>query len=379
SGNVKRGKTEAEINRLSKFLFCSLLFLSVMMVMKDFCQHPTNPFVLVSLTRFMILFSSIIPISMRVNLDIAKLVYAFFINKDKEIKGAEVRNSTLPEELGRVDFVLSDKTGTLTKNEMTFQVLCMQSKILREANFEDIKDDVKELCENCMEECSELNEAKKGTEKNLNIEEKIFVQKKNNPKHLLRCIEAMALCHNVTPSFNESGEKYYQASSPDEVALVKFAEHVGVVLEHRTFKQIVLRTPTGKLEYEILNVFPFSSTTKRMGIILRAKNGEVLFLMKGADNVMSKIISNNEWLEEECNNLAREGLRTLKYDAASALMSNRDLEVFKIQESIESGLKALCITGVEDELQDNVQRTLEMLKQANVRVWMLTGDKVETV
>ena len=71
--------------------------------------------------RMLILLSSIIPISMRVNLDFAKLFYAYLINNDKYIKGAVTRNSNCPEELGRVRYVLSDKTGTLTQNEMIFK------------------------------------------------------------------------------------------------------------------------------------------------------------------------------------------------------------------------------------------------------------------
>lgn len=67
----------------------------------------------------MLLFSSIIPISLRVNLDMAKTAYSFFIMRDKEIKDTVVRSSTIPEELGRVQYLLSDKTGTLTQNGMT--------------------------------------------------------------------------------------------------------------------------------------------------------------------------------------------------------------------------------------------------------------------
>ena len=378
SANVKRGKTEAEINTLSKYLFGSLLGLSVFMILPDLLDNPSW-FLIVVLTRFMILFSAIIPISMRVNLDLAKLVYTFFINTDKDIAGAEVRNSTLPEELGRVDFVLSDKTGTLTKNEMTFQVLCTQSECLREGSFESIKEEIIE--------CSTNSQSS----------EKVIFRKKKNSKLIMRCVQAMALCHNVTPSYNENNERYYQASSPDEVALVKFAESVGIVLEERTFKKIVLTMPGNQhLEYDILNVFPFSSSTKRMGIILKSvESNEIFLMMKGADNVMSKIIDDNEWLSEECNNLAREGLRTLvfgskkltveeyqqfndEYEKANTLMVGREEALLKVQETLEHGLHAMCITGVEDELQDDVQKTLEMLKQANIRVWMLTGDKVET-
>lgn len=105
----------------------------------------------------------------------------------------------------------------------------------------------------------------------------------------------------------------YQASSPDEVALVKWTEEMGLALVKRDLHSMQLKTPNDKiLNYTILQIFPFTSETKRMGIIVRENSSnEIMFYLKGADVVMSSIVQYNDWLEEECDNMAREGFRTL--------------------------------------------------------------------
>ena len=117
----------------------------------------------------------------------------------------------------------------------------------------------------------------------------------------------------VTPVIGDDDTVSYQASSPDEVAIVKWTESIGLTLYARDIKSIKLRTSEGRtLDYEILETFPFTSETKRMGIVVRdSSTGEVCFYEKGADTVMAKIVTYNDWLEEECGNMAREGLRTL--------------------------------------------------------------------
>ena len=90
-------------------------------------------------------------------------------------------------------------------------------------------------------------------------------------KALKNIITALAVCHNVTPVFNEDrSKKQFQASSPDEITFVKMAEENGLSIEQRTQTTITIKIPGGKLvKYEIKYSFPFKSETKRMGIILK--------------------------------------------------------------------------------------------------------------
>lgn len=190
----------------------------------------------------------------------------------------------------------------------------------------------------------------------------------------------------------------YQASSPDEVAIVQWTESVGLTLVFRDRTQIKLQTPSGDhITFEVLEIFPFTSESKRMGIIVRdTVSGEIMFLQKGADAVMAKIVQRNDWLDEECGNMAREGLRTLvmgrkrlsdqsynafkqnHHQASVQLEGRNEAMAAVVAEYLERDLELLGLTGVEDKLQDEVKSTLELLRNAGIKIWMLTGDKIET-
>ena len=106
---------------------------------------------------------------------------------------------------------------------------------------------------------------------------------------------------------------YFNSIFSSKVALVQWSEEMGLALIERTLTSLKLRTPDVEIVgYTILQIFPFTSETKRMGIIVKdEKTNEITFYVKGADIVMSSIVQFNDWLEEEVDNMAREGLRTL--------------------------------------------------------------------
>lgn len=118
----KNGLLDYEINNLTKILFALTLTLSIVLVALEGFEPRDNEEWYVAMMKFMILFSTIIPISLRVNLDMGKSVYARFIERDQGIPGTVVRTSTIPEELGRIEYLLSDKTGTLTQNGMCIEI-----------------------------------------------------------------------------------------------------------------------------------------------------------------------------------------------------------------------------------------------------------------
>ncbi|VVC25360.1 P-type ATPase, transmembrane domain,P-type ATPase, phosphorylation site,P-type ATPase, C-terminal,P- [Cinara cedri] len=408
----KVGLLDIEINQLTKLLFCAVVGLAfVMMCLKGF-SGPWYRYMF----RFVLLFSYIIPISLRVNLDMGKAFYSWSMQRDEEMPDTVVRCTTIPEELGRISYLFSDKTGTLTQNSMVFKRLHLGTVSYGAESFDQVADQLKLTFCGSVEPTHNRNLSQGSTS---------FKIRRSEQTRLHDAVKAIALCHNVTPVIennvqgnitdspvelrSEADQHYiregllsraqctYQASSPDEIALVKWTEDVGLAVIKRDLTSLQLRTSNGDiLNYTILQMFPFTSETKRMGIIVKdIATGDITFYLKGADVVMSSIVQYTDWLEEECGNMAREGLRTLvvarknltedqyvefesRLNSARLAVTGRAQRVATVVDTLEREMELLCVTGVEDKLQVNVRRTLELLGNAGIKIWMLTGDKQET-
>lgn len=414
----KTGLLEYEINSLTKILCGLTLTLSIVLVALEFAENEMveGSKWYVKVMRFLVLFSTIVPISLRVNLDLGKTVYSWFIQRDAGIKGTVVRTSTIPEELGRIEYLLSDKTGTLTQNEMEMKKIHVGTVSYANEAMDEVASYIKQgfsvpLSTDASQPSALMTPSSTFITSSAGVASR---SRREIGSRVRDVVLALALCHNVTPTIEEENGRTissYQASSPDEIAIVKWTESVGLRLIHRDRKGILLQSvDTGRpvVRVRILEVFPFTSDGKRMGIIVQFLDGsetssaskidagEIWFYQKGADTVMTSIVAANDWLDEETANMAREGLRTLvvgrkrmsvqqyqefsaTYKEASIALSGRDAGMARVVgQYLEHDLELLGVTGVEDKLQKDVKPSLELLRNAGIKIWMLTGDKVET-
>ncbi|XP_041974291.1 probable phospholipid-transporting ATPase IIB [Aricia agestis] len=401
----KVGRLDLRVNDFTKVLFVATLLVSFLLIVLKGFDGPWFGFFL----RFNLLFSYIIPISLRVNLDMGKIFYSWTIQRDKQIAGTVMRSTTIPEELGRIQYVLADKTGTLTKNEMIFQKLHLGNALYNSHNFYEVEELLTQYVTN---DSPSLPTSPVGVGAG---------GLAPSPRQVWQAVLALALCHNVTPVYDEDrgveaqsdmessvmSESCggavpqqqlcdYQAASPDEVALVKWTDMMGVSLYQRDLESISLklRATNEVLQFNILQMFPFTSESKMMGIIVKEKASErITYYVKGADVTLAPLLE-GAWLRAESARLAADGLRTLvvamrtltqtEYDEfemeyrEARLSRNRSERIAAAVSKLQRGLTLLALTGVEDRLADYVPRTLRMLRAAGVKVWMLTGDKLET-
>ncbi|KAJ5674673.1 uncharacterized protein N7477_004607 [Penicillium maclennaniae] len=404
----KVGLLEYEINNLTKILCILCILMSVVLVALEGFEPTNNKKWYVAMMIYLILFSTIIPMSLRVNLDMAKSVYGRFIQRDKDIPGTVVRTSTIPEDLGRIEYLLSDKTGTLTQNEMELKKIHVGTVSYANEAMDEVASFIRQgFAANALTTPSTVFGTQAGQGAAPRTRREIGSRVRD-------IILALGLCHNVTPTTEEEdGQKVtaYQASSPDEIAIVRYTEEVGLKLSYRDRQNVVLESTDSKqvvVRVRILDIFPVTSDSKRMGIIVQFQQDEsalgldskqepeIWFYQKGADTVMSSIVAANDWLDEETANMAREGLRTLvvgrkrlslsqyqdfssMYKKASMSFQGRDDGMAKVlSEYLERDLELLGVTGVEDRLQRDVKSSLELMRNAGIKIWMLTGDKVET-
>uniref|UniRef100_A0A674CGN2 Phospholipid-transporting ATPase n=1 Tax=Salmo trutta TaxID=8032 RepID=A0A674CGN2_SALTR len=330
---------------------------------------------------FMVLFNFIIPVSMYVTVEMQKFLGSFFISWDKDFfdpeiqEGALVNTSDLNEELGQVEYVFTDKTGTLTQNNMEFIECCIDGFQYKYA------DSGSELDGFCV------------TDGPVSM-----LQQKAGREELF--LRALCLCHTVQvkETVHPADIRGFIASSPDEVALVKGAMKYGFKFLGTESKNMRVMNRNNDVEtYELLHVLNFDPVRRRMSVLVRTKSGDIMLFCKGADSSIFPRVRQDEVdrIRMHVERNATEGYRTLcvaykllsseEYDQADTglreaklALQDREEKLMAVYNQVETGMSLIGATAVEDRLQEEAAETMEALQGAGMKVWVLTGDKMET-
>ncbi|KAI3501644.1 hypothetical protein L1887_29567 [Cichorium endivia] len=404
--------------------------------------------------RALILYGYLIPISLYVSIEVVKFLQAMLINNDLHLfdemsgKSVEARTSNLNEELGQVEMILSDKTGTLTCNQMEFRKCSIEgisyggnvTEIVRAASQrmnidiesyrfnldgdESTPRDSIEMHEICPDQNSETKDSLDDLQtmrnlgsiaiKGFNFRDDRLMNKMwvhgSNIWDKMMFFRVMALCHTGIPVENgehtDNHKLKYEAESPEEVTFLIAAQEFGFRFFKRTqssmfVKEIDSSAQEVEREYKLLNLLEFSSSRKRMSVIVRDEAGQIFLFCKGADNIIFDRLGDGGRTYQHATtmhlaNYAEDGLRTmvfayrkikdLEYEEWSSIFTKakatigpeREELLENVSEIIEKDLVLLGAIAVDDKLQDGVAECIDKLAQAGLKIWLLTGDKKET-
>jgi len=403
----------------------------------------------------LILYQNIIPIALYVSVEISKTLQAYFIYADEEIYDEELNKPTLArswnlsDDLGQIEYIFSDKTGTLTRNVMNFRKCTINGVLygdsyVTEAQMGQNKannvsvslDDTERRFEDEMDEMHKLMKTVFNpiyvTDKPTFADAQLYrdiIEDGDQASFIKEFFILLATCNTVLTEVkkdegdgeaskdegpldsiedeslvsdgHEAKSLSYRAQSPDEGALVEGARNIGFTLLGRNQSQLSLDVLGEEQTYEALQVIEFDSDRKRMSVIFRTPDNQIIVFCKGADSVIfERLAAGQDQIKEiTLNHLQRfasEGLRTLclgyrvldeeefnswhqRYKEASLSDSEEsEQQMALLNDEVEHDFILIGATAIEDKLQDGVPECIETLSKAGIKIWVLTGDKLET-
>ncbi|CAA0400712.1 unnamed protein product [Arabidopsis thaliana] len=354
-----------------------------------------------------IVYQIMIPISLYISMELVRIGQAYFMTNDDQMydessdSSFQCRALNINEDLGQIKYLFSDKTGTLTDNKMEFQCACIEGVDYSDREPADsehpgysievdgiiLKPKMRVRVDPVL---LQLTKTGKATEE----------AKRANEFFL-----SLAACNTIVPIVSNTSDPNvklvdYQGESPDEQALVYAAAAYGFLLIERTSGHIVINVRGETQRFNVLGLHEFDSDRKRMSVILGCPDMSVKLFVKGADSSMFGVMDESyggviHETKIQLHAYSSDGLRTLvvgmrelndsefeqwhsSFEAASTALIGRAGLLRKVAGNIETNLRIVGATAIEDKLQRGVPEAIESLRIAGIKVWVLTGDKQET-
>ncbi|CAJ1942061.1 unnamed protein product [Sphenostylis stenocarpa] len=356
-----------------------------------------------------IVYQVMIPISLYISMELVRVGQAYFMIGDSRMydKATEskfqCRALNINEDLGQIKYVFSDKTGTLTENKMEFQCASILGFDYSSATA-SLENEQVEYTVQADGTIFKPKMMVKVNQELLQLSKSGFTN--DEGKQIYDFFLALAACNTIVPLVADTSDPMvklidYQGESPDEQALTFAAAAYGFMLIERTSGHIVIDIHGERQRFNVLGLHEFDSDRKRMSVILGYSDNSVKLFVKGADTSMLRLIDkslNTDILHATKSHLhtySSVGLRTLvigtrdldasefeqwqsSFEVASTALMGRAALLRKVAINIENKLCILGATAIEDKLQQGVPESIESLRIAGIKVWVLTGDKQET-
>uniref|UniRef100_A0AAY4D161 Phospholipid-transporting ATPase n=1 Tax=Denticeps clupeoides TaxID=299321 RepID=A0AAY4D161_9TELE len=400
---VKKTQVEKDFNRVVIGIVLTLLLVAVLMAVgSGLFEYRVSPKMEVlsalgggstpvyrgflAFWGYVILLSPSMPIALYITFEMIHVVHCLLIGWDLHMywanndTPAQARSKSLNEELGQVGHLLSDKTGTLTQNRLIFRQCCIAGDIYGLLPHQKLPLDLS------------WNPYSYG---GLHFHDQRLVDRlvKQQCPQSQEFLTSLVLCHTVmsdTTFF--AGTIRYQAASPDEEALVVAARELGWVFLSRTRDSLTINALGQTLNYELLALLDFTSDRRRMSVLVREPGGGLKLYCKGADVVILERLQKDSPHQESTARaleiFAQGCLRTLCVAVRTVTeqqwqkwrdgLQEGEALVEELHGRMERELMLLGVTAIEDRLQDGVPEAISSLRQAGIKVWVLTGDKTET-
>uniref|UniRef100_A0A6Q2XQ50 Phospholipid-transporting ATPase n=1 Tax=Esox lucius TaxID=8010 RepID=A0A6Q2XQ50_ESOLU len=419
----KRTSIDRLMNTLVLWIFCFLVCMGMILAVGNAVWEsevgslfqsfldwdlPVDNFLFsafLSFWSYVIILNTVVPISLYVSVEVIRLGHSYFINWDRKMfctqcsTAAEARTTTLNEELGQVEYIFSDKTGTLTQNIMSFNKCSINGQAYgRYAHALILNFDP--LSSPPLQRLDFLSFNPLADPDFCFYDNALLESVKLGDPHSQEFFRLLSLCHTVMSEEKKEGELVYKAQSPDEGALVTAARNFGFVFRSRTPGTVTVTELGRSVTYTLLAILDFNNIRKRMSVIVRNPEGRIRLYCKGADTLLFERLhpSNHHLMNittDHLNECAGDGLRTLalayrdlseeqweewseSHRLADRSTDCREDRLAATYEHIEQDMMLLGATAIEDKLQEGVPETIAILSLANIKIWVLTGDKQET-